>query len=296
MSIIAALNAASANVAASASAPLIVPERIKSFDLSGALSRAYPAILASADGGNISGRHLKMGPSTYASAVGKVSADSVANALIYAVIHFQNGSQSLDALADAKDGKGKPTLPSWLSALIRGQYSDIKPNRGVDEARLRTEAGALADKITAGAAPVKSNKASPAPTAVPTAAPTEAPTAAPTVKRIPSDLAMLTGAMPDEALSGAMDRGAVRAHWMEQGRAHAAHADLSMGNAHAVPAPMVPVVANDYPAAASAFVAQHGADKARLFLEALSAALQPTEAPAPAPVPAVKRVRKAKAA
>ena len=91
-----------------------------------------------------------------------------------------------------------------------------------------------------------------------------------------------------------MDRGAVRAHWMEQGRAHAAHADLAMGNAPTVSAPMVPIVANDYPAAAAAFVAQHGADKARLFLEALADVLQPTAAPAPAP--AVKRVRKAKAA
>ena len=294
MSIVTALNTAAATAAAAASATLTVPERIKSFDLHGALSRAYPSILASADGGNISGRHLKMGPSTYASAVGKVSADSVAAALIYAVIHFQNGSQSLDALADAKDGKNKPTLPGWLSTLIRGQYSGIKPNRGVDEARLRLEAGALVDKITAAAAPVKSNKASPVPTAAPTAAPTEAPTAAPTVKRIPSDLAMLTGAMPDEALSGAMDRGAVRAHWMEQGRAPAAHADLAMGNAPAMVAPLAPVVANDYPAAAAAFVAQYGADKARLFLEALAAALQPTEAPAPAPT--VKRVRKAKKA
>lgn len=294
MSDTAALNAAALNAAAKASKAIYTPARILALDVPGALSRVLPAILAAADGGNISGRHLHMTPAAYAAAVGRMSADSVAGAMCYAVVHYFNGSRTLQDLADAPDAKGKPTLPAWLGAGIRATFAGIKPRNACDTETLREWTALLWGKVAgavkpATAAPAAESGRGHGPVSVMVPAP--APKLA-SAYRGPSapEWSLIAGGMVREVEAGAMRADYARANYAPA--VPGILADLAPAPA---PAPVVvPTLGNDYPADAAAFIAQVGEDRARKFLEALAATLAPAIVEAMPDKP--RRVRTKKAA
>lgn len=293
MSDTAALNAAALNAAAKASRPSYTPARILALDVPGALSRALPAILAAADGGNISGRHLHMTPAAYAAAVGRMSADSVAGALCYAVVHYFNGSRTLQDLADAPDAKGKATLPAWLGAGIRETFTGIKPRNACDPETLREWTALLWGKVAAAVKPAAALAAESgrAPGPVSVMVPAPAPKLA-SAYRGPAapEWALIAGGMTREVEAGAM-----RADYARAYHAPAVPGILADLAPVLAPAPVVvPTLGNDYPADAAAFIAQVGEDRARKFLEALAATLAPAIVEAMPDKP--RRVRTKKAA
>lgn len=293
MSDTAALNAAALNAAVKASKAIYTPARILALDVPGALSRALPAILAAADGGNISGRHLYMTPAAYAAAVGRMSADSVAGALCYAVVHYFNGSRTLQDLADAPDAKGKATLPAWLGAGIRATFAGIKPRNACDAETLREWTALLWGKVAGAVKPAAAAAAKPAaaPGPVSVMVPAPAPKLA-SAYRGPSapEWALIAGGMAREVEAGAM-----RADYARANYAPAVPGVLAGLAPVVVPAPViVPTLGNDYPADAAAFIAQVGEDRARKFLEALAASLAPAIVEAMPDKP--RRVRTKKAA
>ena len=275
MSDTAALNAAALNAAAAASKRVYTPARIIALDVPGALSRVLPAILAAADGGNISRRHLHMTPAAYAAAVGKVTADSVAGAMCYAVVHYFNGSRTLADLTEAPDAKGKATLPAWLGAGIRETFGGVKPVNSCDPDRLREWSALLWNKV-AGA--VKPAAVAPAADSAKAPGPVVVMAPAPARKLAP---AYLGPAAPEWALiAGGMTReveaGAMRADYARAYHAPAVPGILADLAPALAPAPVVvPTLGNDYPADARAFIATVGEDRARKFLEALAASLAP---------------------
>lgn len=294
MSDTAALNAAALNAAVAASKAVYTPARIAALDVPGALSRRLPAILAAADGGNISGRHIHMTPADYAAGVGRMTADSVAGAMTYAVIHYFNGSRTLNDLALAPDAKGKATLPAWLGAAIKATFEGTKPRNACDHDTLREWSALLWGKVAAaakpaGAAPAAESGRAPGPVSVMVPAP--APKLA-SAYRGPSapEWALIAGGMAREVEAGAMRADYARAHYAPT--VPGILADLAPALA---PAPVVvPTLGNDYPADAAAFIAQVGEDRARKFLEALAASLAPSIVEAMPDKP--RRVRTKKAA
>lgn len=293
MSDTAALNAALNAAAAKASKTTYTPARILALDVPGALSRVLPAILAAADGGNISGRHLQMTPAAYAAAVGRMSADSVAGAMAYAVVHFFNGSRTLADLAEAPDARGKSTLPAWLGAGIRATFAGIKARNACDPETLREWTALLWGKVAAAAkpaaAPAAESGRAPGPVMVSRPAPAPKLASAYLGPTAP-EWALLSGGMVREVEAGAMRADYARAHYAPT--VPSIIADLAPALA---PAPVVvPTLGNDYPADARAFVATVGEDRARLFLEALAATLAPAIVEAMPDKP--RRVRTKKAA
>lgn len=290
------LNAAALSAAAKASKSIYPPARVLALDVPGALSRRYPAVLAAADGGNISGRHLHMTPAGYAASVGRMTADSVADAIVYAVVHHLNGSRTLADLADAPDAKKKATLPAWVGAGIRATFGGVKPTNGCSPDQLHEWSALLWAKIAGAKKPEAAapapERAKPAPVLVTKPAPV-----ARAFAKSADHAALLSGALTREAEAGELSgeflssatEEIMRLFRLEQFRAMASEAQ---GAPKVAPA-IVPTVGNDLPADARAFVAQVGEAKARAFLDALAAALAPALPVMPAAPVRVKRAKKA---
>ena len=192
-----------AHVATAAPAKAVfTPARVLKFDLDGALSRRIVAAVAAAEGtngatetsANISGRALRMGLKDYAAMAGRVSEDSVAGAIVFAVVHFMNGTANLQELA----GKN---VPSWMGARVAEAFSSAKPTNSCDEEALRTYAGLIACAIKAAvkpAAPKEDKDEAAAQAAADAEAKTVAPAPAPAPVMTPADKAHAFAALAEE--------------------------------------------------------------------------------------------------
>ena len=285
VSIVSALNGAVTAEAKKASAPIYTPKTILALDVAGALSRRIVAVSATADGGNISGRHLHMTAADYAAAVGKVSADSVAGALVYATVHFFNGSKGLADLADPKDGKNRKILPAWLAKAVHATFDGMKPRNGCTEAELREWSNLLLGKIKGMEKPAAvpaAPKAVPSPVTVTTPA---VPRRSAIIGKVADHAALLSGAFIREAEAGALDSAFLQAGREELQRVAklASFAALAAPETAPAPAPVLvaPALSNDYRADAHNFVMLMGEEKARKFLDALMAELSPVLAETP---------------
>ena len=183
------------------------PARVLKMDLDGALSRRIVSAVAAAEGtngatettANISGRALRMGLKDYAAMAGRISEDSVAGAIVFAVVNYLNGRASLAELA----GKN---VPAWLGTRVAEAFSSTKPTNSCDEAQLRTYAGLIAHGIKAAVKPAAPKAPSPAAAATSTAAVTPAPAATPaglTPAELREAVAMLGGALDNGAATSA---------------------------------------------------------------------------------------------
>lgn len=283
-SIVSALNGAVTAEAKKASAPVYTPKTILALDVAGALSRRIVAVSATADGGNISGRHLHMTAADYAAAVGKVSADSVAGALVYATVHFFNGSKGLADLADPKDGKNRKILPAWLATAVHATFGGMKPRNGCTEGELREWSNLLWGRIKgmekpAAAAPA-APKAVPSPVTVTTPA---VPRRSAIIGKAADYAALLAGAFTREAEAGALDSAFLQAGREEVQRVAKLASFAALAAPETAPAPVLvaPALSNDYRADAHNFVMLMGEEKARKFLDALMAELSPVLAETP---------------
>jgi len=175
--------------------PVFTPARVLKMDLQGALSRRIAAIVASADGGNISGRHIGLKRADYAALAGAANADSVATAITYAVVNFFNGN---DKLADLT---AKP-VPAWLAARVQVSLSTAKPRNGCDEETLRTYAGLIQHGVASAVKPKKTK-------AKPTMAPTSKTGDTPVNTAIPAPLTALELREAIASLGGSLDNASV---------------------------------------------------------------------------------------
>lgn len=178
------------------------PARVLKMDLDGALSRRIVAAVAAAEGvanatetsANISGRALRMGLKDYAAMAGRISEDSVAGAIVFAVVNYLNGTASLAELA----GKN---VPAWLGTRVAEAFSSTKPTNSCDEAQLRTYAGLIAHGIKAAvkpAAPKEDKDEAAAQAAADAEAKTVAPAPAPAPVMTPADKAHAFAALAEE--------------------------------------------------------------------------------------------------
>lgn len=178
--------------------PVYTPTRVLKMDLQGALSRRIAAIVAAADGGNISGRHIGLKRADYAALAGAANADSVATAITYAVVNFFNGNDKLQDLT------AKP-VPAWLAARVQVSLSTAKPRNGCDEDALRTYAGLIQHGIASAVKP-EEPKAKPAvvPVAVPAPDSVSAAVPAPlTALELREAIASLGGSLDNAAAANA---------------------------------------------------------------------------------------------
>ena len=199
-----------AHVATAAPAKAVfTPSSVLKMDIDGALSRRIVSIVAVADGGNISGRAVGLKLADYAALAGARSADSVATAVCYAVVHFMNGTAKLADLT------AKP-VPAWLGTRVAEAFSSAKPTNSCDESALRTYAGLIAHGISKAVKPVlvepkvekKAQVESPAPAGAAVPVPLEFPLNA-AIAMLGSDLdnkaAATRGAELDAALARAQE-------------------------------------------------------------------------------------------
>lgn len=283
-SIVSALNGAVATEARKASAPVYTPRTILALDVAGALSRRIVSVSATADGGNISGRHLHMTAADYAAAVGKVSADSVAGALVYATVHFFNGSKGLADLADPKDGKNRKILPAWLATAVHATFDGMKPRNGCTEAELREWSNLLWGKIKGMEKPAAASPAAPKAVPSPVTVTTPAvPRRSAIIGKAADYAALLAGAFTREAEAGALDSAFLQAGREEAQRGAKLASFAALAAPETAPAPVLvaPALSNDYRADAHNFVMLMGEEKARKFLDALMAELSPVLAETP---------------
>ena len=185
------------------------PSSILKMDIDGALSRRIVSIVAAADGGNISGRAVGLKLADYAALAGARSADSVATAVCYAVVHYLNGTAKLADLT------AKP-VPAWLGARVAEAFSTAKPTNSCDESALRTYSALIAHGIAKAIKPAmaepkvekKAQVESPAPAGAAVPAPLEFPLNA-AIAMLGSDLdnkaAATRGAELDAALARAQE-------------------------------------------------------------------------------------------